>query len=172
MHKYLKQSWISVSGFWARFYFQFKPRVERFFHSKKKLLILFLRSSHMCNKERSKERGRKCGVCALLMLAILDVFGKFLQIGKWQKVTVLLTSLFDMCPCCSYLKELTLEKNQTRNKRSKGWKNKITSTQILERFNHILTFACWDNCILIAKKYLSVTLAGARHGSQVPCDRC
>lgn len=30
-------------------------------------------------------------VCALLMLAILDVFAKFLQIGKWQKVTILLT---------------------------------------------------------------------------------
>lgn len=53
-------------------------------------------------------------------------------------------------------------KNQTCNKRSKRWKNRITRTQILERMDHIPTFGCWANRILTAKKDLLVTLAGAR----------
>lgn len=79
-------------------------------------------------------------VCALLMLAILDVFAKFLQIGKWRKVTILLTSLLDLCPCCSYLKELTLEKIRPVISKAKGertelpglksWKDWITSSPL------------------------------------------
>jgi len=70
----------------------------------------------MCNKETHKERKRKCGVCALLMLAILDMFSKFLQIGKWQKVTILLTSLFDFVSMLFLPQRTYPGKNQTHNK--------------------------------------------------------
>lgn len=54
------------------------------------------------------------------MLAILDVFSKFLQIGKWQKVTVLLTSLFDFVSMLFLPKELTLEKIRPIINEAKG----------------------------------------------------
>lgn len=44
----------------------------------------------------NKERRRKCGFCALLVLATLEVFCNFMQIGKQQKVTVTLTSSSDL----------------------------------------------------------------------------
>lgn len=113
----------------------------------------------------NKERRRKCGFCALLVLATLEVSCNFMQIGKQQKVTVMLTSLFDLLSMLFLPQRIYYEKNQAHDNEAKD-EGIITRTQILEQLKHILACGCWADHVLIEKNCLSVMLTEARHSSQ------
>lgn len=63
-----------------------------------------------------KEKRKKCGFCALLVLAILEVFCDFMQMGKQQKVTVMLKSLFDLLSMLFLTQNIYYGKNQACDK--------------------------------------------------------
>lgn len=113
-----------------------------------------------------KEKRKKCGFCALLVLAILEVFCDFMQMGKQQKVTVMLKSLFDLLSMLFLTQNIYYGKNQACDKWAKG-EGIITRTQIPEQLKHILNHGCWADRVLTERNYLSVMLTGARHGSQI-----